>query len=48
MTHGIVGTYRYSHESVGELTARLLPTFRDAFRALLIGFGTMIREGEKA
>jgi AcrR family transcriptional regulator len=48
MTHGIVGTYRYSHESVDELTARLLPTFRDAFRALLIGFGAMIREGEES
>lgn len=48
MTHGIVGTYRYSRESVDELMARLLPTFRDAFRALLIGFGTMIQEGEEA
>lgn len=46
MTHGIVGTYRYSRESVDELMARLMPTFRDAFRALLIGFGIMIREGE--
>lgn len=48
MTHGIVGTYRYSRESVDELMVRLLPTFRDGFRALLIGFGTMIQEGEEA
>jgi AcrR family transcriptional regulator len=45
MAHGIVGTYRYSREPVDELVARLLPTFRDAFNALLIGFGAMIEEG---
>jgi len=48
MAHGIIGTYRYSRESVDELMARLLPTFRDAFRALLIGFGIMIKEGSEA
>jgi hypothetical protein len=48
MAHGIIGMYRYSRESVDELMARLLPTFRDAFRALLIGFGTMIQEGDEA
>lgn len=46
MAHGIVGTYRYSRESLDELMERLMPTFRDAFRALLIGFGTMIEKGE--
>ena len=46
MAHGIVGTYRYSRETVDELMARLLPTFRDAFRALLIGFGAMIEKGD--
>jgi len=42
MTHGIVGTYRYSHETVDELMERLAPTFSDAFSALLIGFHQMI------
>lgn len=45
MAHGIVSTYRHSPETTDELTARLGPTFRDAFRALLVGFGAMIREG---
>jgi len=45
MAHGIVGTYRHSPESPDELMARLGPTFRDAFQALLIGFKTLIREG---
>jgi len=45
MAHGIVATYRYSPESVDELTDRLMPTFRDAFRALLIGFCAMTKEG---
>lgn len=46
MTHGIVGTYRYSHETVEELMDRLAPTFEDAFAALLIGFHQMIEGGE--
>jgi len=46
MAHGIVGSYRYSRESADELMARLTPTFRDAFRALLIGFGAMIEKGD--
>jgi AcrR family transcriptional regulator len=45
MAHGIVGTYRHSPETTDELMARLGPTFRDAFRALLAGFGAIIREG---
>lgn len=47
MAHGIVGTYRYSPETVDELMNRLLPTFRDAFRALLIGFGATIEKGDE-
>jgi len=43
--YGIVGTYRHSPESLDELMARLGPTFRDAFRALLIGFNAIIEEG---
>lgn len=46
MAHGIVGTYRHSRESMDDLMARLMPTFRDAFRALLIGFRAMIGEGD--
>ena len=45
MAYGIVGTYRHSPESLDELMARLGPTFRDAFRALLIGFNAIIEEG---
>jgi Transcriptional regulator len=45
MAHGIVGTYRHSPESLDELMARLAPTFAEAFRALLIGFGADIDEG---
>lgn len=46
MAHGIVGTYRYSRESVDELMARLLPTFRSAFEGLLIGFRALLGEGD--
>ena len=43
--YGIVGTYTHSSESADELLARLTPTFRDAFEALLIGFAHKMKEG---
>lgn len=43
--YGIVGTYAHSPESAEQLLARLAPTFREAFEALLIGFTYKIREG---
>lgn len=43
--YGIVGTYTQSSESADELLARLTPTFRGAFEALLIGFTHMLNEG---
>lgn len=45
MAYGIAGTYRHSPESTDALMARLGPTFRDAFRALLAGFHVMEKEG---
>lgn len=42
--YGIVGTYTHSSESADELLARLTPTFRDAFEALLIGFTHKMKE----
>lgn len=42
--YGIVGTYTHSSESAEQLLARLTPTFRDAFEALLIGFAHKMKE----
>lgn len=38
MLHGIVGTYHQSSETAEELSARLLPTFKESFEIILLGF----------
>ncbi|MEK5059741.1 MULTISPECIES: TetR/AcrR family transcriptional regulator [unclassified Paenibacillus] len=38
MLHGIVGTYHQSSETAEELSARLLPTFKESFEIVLLGF----------
>lgn len=46
MLHGIVGTYHQSSETAEELCERLLPTFKESFEVILIGFAEKLKDGE--
>jgi AcrR family transcriptional regulator len=45
MLRGIIGTYALSEESVDSIMSRLLPTFHEAFKSLLLGFSIQLQDG---